>query len=96
MLVTLASSASMAPALCHMVRSRVSHDDPRHRADLKSAATGVNVSPWSSIVPLTPPKQQRLVLSAFRDRGVPKPTSECRCVPQPRWVERVSEREGGK
>jgi hypothetical protein len=35
-------------------------------------------------------------LSAFRDRGVPKPTSECRCVPQPRWVERVGEREGGK
>jgi hypothetical protein len=35
------------------------------------------------------------VLSAFRDRGVPKPTSECRCVPQPRWVERVGEREGG-
>lgn len=61
MLVTLASSASMAPALCHTVCSRVSHDDPRHRADLKSAATGVNVSPWSSIVPLMPPKQQRLV-----------------------------------
>jgi hypothetical protein len=36
------------------------------------------------------------LLSAFRDRGVPKPTSECRCVPQPRWVERVGEREGGK
>jgi hypothetical protein len=34
-------------------------------------------------------------LSAFRDPGVPKPTSECR-VPQPRWVERVGEREGGK
>jgi hypothetical protein len=28
--------------------------------------------------------------------GVPKPTSECRCVPQPRWVEREAEREGGK
>jgi hypothetical protein len=27
------------------------------------------------------------LLSAFRDRGVPKPTSECRCVPQPRWVD---------
>jgi hypothetical protein len=27
-----------------------------------------------------------LVLSAFRDRGVPGPTSECRRVPQPRWV----------
>jgi hypothetical protein len=25
-------------------------------------------------------------LSAFRDRGVPGPTSECRRVPQPRWV----------
>jgi hypothetical protein len=37
----------------------------------------------------------RLVVSAFRDRGVPKPTSECRRVPQPRWVERVGEREGG-
>jgi hypothetical protein len=35
-------------------------------------------------------------LSAFRDRGVPKPTSECRCVPQPRWVERVGEHKGGK
>jgi hypothetical protein len=33
-------------------------------------------------------------MSAFRDRGVPKPTSECR-VPQPRWVERVGEHEGG-
>jgi hypothetical protein len=31
-------------------------------------------------------------LSAFRDRGVPGPTSECRRVPQPRWVER----EGGR
>jgi hypothetical protein len=37
-----------------------------------------------------------LVLSAFRDRGVPRPTSECRRVPQPRWVEREAEREGGK
>jgi hypothetical protein len=36
------------------------------------------------------------VVSAFRDRGVPKPTSECRRVPQPRWVEREAEREGGK
>jgi hypothetical protein len=35
-------------------------------------------------------------LSAFRDRGVPRPTSECRRVPQPRWVEREAEREGGK
>jgi hypothetical protein len=35
-------------------------------------------------------------LSAFRDRGVPGPTSECRCVPQPRWVEREGEREGGR
>jgi hypothetical protein len=36
------------------------------------------------------------VLSAFRDRGVPEPTSECRRVPQPRWVEREGEREGGE
>jgi hypothetical protein len=36
------------------------------------------------------------VLSAFRDRGVPGPTSECRRVPQPRWVEREGEREGGR
>jgi hypothetical protein len=36
------------------------------------------------------------LLSAFRDRGVPGPTSECRRVPQPRWVEREGEREGGK
>jgi hypothetical protein len=35
-------------------------------------------------------------LSAFRDRGVPEPTSECRRVPQPRWVEREGEREGGE
>jgi hypothetical protein len=35
-------------------------------------------------------------LSAFQDRGVPKPTSECRRVPQPRWVEREAEREGGR
>jgi hypothetical protein len=26
-------------------------------------------------------------VSTFRDRGVPKPTSECRRVPQPRWVD---------
>jgi hypothetical protein len=36
-----------------------------------------------------------LVLSAFRDRGYLRPTSECR-VPQPRWVERVGEHKGGK
>jgi hypothetical protein len=36
------------------------------------------------------------ILSAFRDRGVPEPTSECRRVPQPRWVEHEGEREGGK
>jgi hypothetical protein len=35
-------------------------------------------------------------LSAFQDRGVPEPTSESRRVPQPRWVEREGEREGGK
>jgi hypothetical protein len=28
--------------------------------------------------------------------GVPGPTSECRRVPQPRWVEREGEREGGR
>jgi hypothetical protein len=38
----------------------------------------------------------RKIVSAFRDRGVPEPTSECRRVPQPRWVERGGEREGGK
>jgi hypothetical protein len=37
-----------------------------------------------------------IFLSAFRDRGVPELTSECRRVPQPRWVEREGEREGGK
>jgi hypothetical protein len=41
-------------------------------------------------------KVKARTLSVFRDRGVPKPTSECRRVPQPRWVERVGEREGGK
>jgi hypothetical protein len=35
-------------------------------------------------------------LSALRDRGVPGPTSECRRVPQPRWVEREGERERGR
>jgi hypothetical protein len=34
-------------------------------------------------------------LSAFRDRGSLRPTSECR-VPQPRWVERVGEHKGGR
>jgi hypothetical protein len=33
-------------------------------------------------------KAYRTTLSAFRDRGVPGPTSESRRVPQPRWVER--------
>jgi hypothetical protein len=37
-----------------------------------------------------------LYLSAFRDRGVSGPTSECRRVLQPRWVEREGEREGGR
>jgi hypothetical protein len=37
-----------------------------------------------------------MVLSAFRDRGSLGPTSECRRVPQPRWVEREGEREGGR
>jgi hypothetical protein len=35
-------------------------------------------------------------VSAFRDRGSLGPTSECRRVPQPRWVKRVGEREGGR
>jgi hypothetical protein len=34
-------------------------------------------------------------LSAFRDRGVPKPTSECRRVPQPRWVDARPSAKGG-
>jgi hypothetical protein len=36
-----------------------------------------------------------LFLSAFRDRGVPKPTSECRRVPQPRWVDARPSAKGG-
>jgi hypothetical protein len=36
-----------------------------------------------------------LELSAFRDRGVPKPTSECRHVPQPRWVDARPSMKGG-
>jgi hypothetical protein len=39
-------------------------------------------------------KAIRLV-SAFRDRGVPKPTSECRRVPQPRWVDARPSAKGG-
>jgi hypothetical protein len=35
------------------------------------------------------------LVSAFRDRGSLRPTSECR-VPQPRWVERVGEHKGGR
>jgi hypothetical protein len=35
-------------------------------------------------------------LSAFRDGGSLGPTSECRRVPQPRWVEHEGEREGGR
>jgi hypothetical protein len=41
-------------------------------------------------------RKMEAYLSAFRDRGVPGPTSECRRVPQPRWVEREGEREGGR
>jgi hypothetical protein len=33
--------------------------------------------------------------SVFRDRGVPKPTSECRRVPQPRWVDARPSAKGG-
>jgi hypothetical protein len=40
--------------------------------------------------------EHALLLSVFRDRGSLGPTSECRRVPQPRWVEREGEREGGK
>jgi hypothetical protein len=47
-------------------------------------------------IPLGKPPHFDGEVSAFRDRGVPKPTSECRRVPQPRWVEREGEREGGK
>ena len=32
----------------------------------------------------------------FETRGSLRPTSECRRVPQPRWVEREGEREGGR
>jgi hypothetical protein len=32
----------------------------------------------------------------FETGGVPGPTSECRRVPQPRWIEREGEREGGR
>jgi hypothetical protein len=35
------------------------------------------------------------LLSAFRDRGVPKPMSECRRVPQPRWVNARPSAKGG-
>jgi hypothetical protein len=35
-------------------------------------------------------------VSAFRDRGGPKADEWVCCVPQPRWVERVGEREGGR
>jgi hypothetical protein len=35
-------------------------------------------------------------VSAFRDRGVPKPTSECRRVPQPKWVDARPSAKGGR
>jgi hypothetical protein len=57
---------------------------PNHVYKLSKALYGLKQAPRAWYV------------SAFRDRRVPKPTSECRCVPQPRWVERVGEREGGK
>jgi hypothetical protein len=44
----------------------------------------------------SPKAPVHILLSAFRDRGVPGPTSECRRVPQPRWVEREGERERGR
>ena len=34
-------------------------------------------------------------MSVFQDRGVPKPTSECRRVPQPRWVDARPSAKGG-
>ena len=37
----------------------------------------------------------RWSLPTFRDRGVPKPTSECRRVPQPRWVDARPSAKGG-
>jgi hypothetical protein len=77
----------------------------RGRANGREGSTGLSgVHRTVSGAP-TAPKRQRLAspnkegdphLSAFRDRGVPEPTSECRRVPQPRWVEREGEREGGK
>jgi hypothetical protein len=51
---------------------------------------------------LGPPERNTLLhcemyylLSAFRDRGVPKPMSECRRVPQPRWVDARPSAKGG-
>jgi hypothetical protein len=38
----------------------------------------------------------QLKLSAFRDRGVHEPTSECRRVPHPRWVDARPSTKGGK
>jgi hypothetical protein len=63
---------------------------------LKRRYKGNPFSPRREMKRLRGARHPMTLLSAFRDRGVPKPTSECRCVPQPRWVERVGEREGGK
>jgi hypothetical protein len=41
------------------------------------------------------PEFEETIVSAFRDRGVPKPTSECRRVPQPRWVDARPSAKGG-
>jgi hypothetical protein len=39
---------------------------------------------FKNIQPLKDRVYPAYLLSAFRDRGVPEPTSECRRVPQPR------------
>jgi hypothetical protein len=81
---------------CRDVQRYTCLDQPQYRVE----ALGV---PDPGVLPygvdrgaqMMPPAHGVRIMSAFRDRGSLRPTSECR-VPQPRWVERVGEREGGK
>jgi hypothetical protein len=72
---------------------RLANHSPRRINSAAGGASGRGSERRFAFAIMTASKK---VLSAFRDRGVARPTSECRRVPQPRWVEREAEREGGK
>jgi hypothetical protein len=68
-------------------------DDVDRRGKKPAAETGDDPAPAAA-----PSSKKRKLGTCRRSEtgGVPEPTSECRRVPQPRWVEREGEREGGK